>query len=91
MFFKGSTEKAREALDTVNSKIRTKDAVKIAFFLGAITILLIFLIFFAQVADMYQYLYWVELSSGMETYTFCFVICFILFSTAVAIQVFRHY
>jgi len=46
MFFKGQKNKAKKALNAQNNKIRTKDAMIMAFFIGATLISFIFFIFF---------------------------------------------
>ena len=91
MFFKGSTDKAKESLDTQHTKIRTKDAVSIAFFGGMTVVMLSFLGFFLTVHTDSGPDEWDEISSGPETYMLCFVLVFVLLATAFNIQMFRHF
>lgn len=91
MFCDGSQSTGRKVLNAQHNRIRTIDAVIIALFLGAIIVMFSFLVFFIVMPD-----YdpngqpWSELSSGIETFIFCFVIVFIIISTAVNIQIFRQ-
>jgi len=57
-----------------------------SFFGGAILIILIFFIFFLAYPNVDEGdLPWVELSSGIETYIFTFVLVFIIVATGVNI------
>ena len=60
-----------------------------AFFAGMTLIQLIFFVFFICYQGGTEETPWEELSSGIETYTFTFVIVFIVVATGVNIQIFR--
>ena len=91
VFHKGDRDDAREDLDSIHNQIRLKDATLIAGFLGAIIIMTCWLAFYIWCPSTDGKNHWNELYSGMETYFFCFIIFFVVFSAAVNVQVFRAY
>jgi hypothetical protein len=85
MFHQGSKQEAAQVLNAQHNKIRTVDAVIMAFFAGMTLIQLIFFVFFICYKGGTEDDPWEELSSGIETYTFTFVIVFIVVATGVNI------
>jgi len=91
IFHKGRIEDARRELDSINNKIRTKDAVYIAFLLGACFITLVCLIYFACLPPVGGKEEWDDLVSSIDVYIVTFVVVFVLFATGACIQIFRIY
>lgn len=91
IFHKGRIEDARLELDSINNKIRTKDAVYIAFLLGACFITLVCLIYFACLPPVGGQKEWNDLLSSIDVYIVTFVVVFVLFSTGACIQIFKIY
>ena len=91
VFCKGSRQKARRSLDAQHNEIRKKDSNMIAFFGGISVSLLIFCLFFLCLDPQDGAPHWEELYSGLDIFIFFFVMCFLMLSTGIAVQVFREY
>lgn len=89
-FCKGNRNQAKTQLDAQYNEIRRKDSNLISFFGGGCAILLSFFLFFC-ICPPVDNPDWDEIFAGIDTYYFTAVICFILFSTGFAVQIFRRY
>lgn len=84
-FCKGSVSSARNLLDTQYNEIRRKDSNLISFFLGAIFLSLIMLIFLLAIRPSDGVDHWSEIGDAVDIYYFTGVISFIVFSTGFAV------
>lgn len=91
-FCKGSHKQARMQLDAQYNDIRRKDSNLISFFGGGLLVLAAFFIFLCVCPSATPGEdNWSEIYAGVDTYYFTAVICFILFGTGFAVQIFRRY
>lgn len=90
-FCKGNTRQARTQLDAQYNDMRRKDSNTISFFGGGLLVMGSFFIFLCVCSTAGYAADWNELYAGIDTYYFTSVICFILFSTGFAVQIFRRH
>lgn len=91
-FCKGNQRQAKMQLDAQYNEIRRKDSNLISFFGGGLLVMASFFAFLCICpTDEDATANWAEVYTGIDTYYFTLVICFILFGTGFAVQVFRRY
>ena len=90
-FCKGNLRQAKTQLDAQYNEMRRKDSNLISFFGGGLVVLFSFFVFLVACPSAEEDADWNEIYAGMDSYYFTAVICFILFSTGFAIQIFRRY
>ncbi len=78
-------------LDAQYNDIRRRDSNLISFFGGGLLILFSFFIFLSIAPSANNDPDWSEIYAGIDSYYFTAVICFILFCTGFAVQIFRRY
>ena len=91
-FCKGNIRQAKSQLDMQYNEIRRKDSNLISFFGGGLLMLFSFFLFLViapQPSSTSSN--WYELYSSIDIYYFTAVICFILFSTGFAVQIWRRH
>jgi hypothetical protein len=71
--------------------MRVKDSNLISFFGGGLVVLASFFVFLCVCPPSTSENNWDMLFSSMDTYYFTSVICFIMFATGFAVQIFRRY
>ena len=85
-FCKGNVRQAKMQLDAQYNEIRRKDSNLISFFGGGLIVMASFFTFLvACPQDQGVDTNWAEIFTGIDTYWFTLVICFILFSTGFAV------
>ena len=93
-FCGGKVPQARRELDGYKDEIRPKDSKQIYFLLGTLfmlAIVFIFLLIIPAQNDPGDATHWNEIYSGIDTYYITLMICFMLFSTAVNVDVYKRY
>ena len=93
VFHKGNKSDARSELNAQHNQIRSKDLAMIAFSLGCCLMLILMLIFLwvTPKENGINQTGWNSFFYGEDTFIFLFIMTWIVFATAVAIQVFRRY
>ena len=90
-FCKGNLRLAKKQLDMQQNEIRVKDSNLLSFFGGGLIVLSSFFVFLCVCPSPAATTHWDMIFSSMDTYIFTSVICFILFATGFAVQIFRRY
>ena len=90
-FCKGNKSQAKTQLDAQHNEIRRKDSNMISFFGGGLLVLFSFFLFLCICPGEEGDSKWYEIYAGLDTYYFTSIICFILFATGFAVQIFRRY
>ena len=90
-FCKGNMRQARTQLDAQYNEMRRKDSNLISFFGGGLLVLFGFFLFLCCASSSNKSDDWGMLFASMDIYYLTAVICFIMFSTGFAVQIFRRY
>lgn len=91
IFCNGSLSKAKIELNSQANHVRVKDSNLITFFGGGLVVLVGFFLFLCFCPPATAESHWDMLFSSMDIYIFTSVMCFILFATGFAVQIFRSY